>query len=267
MGNEAWAKGSAISLGGIGESTITNTVFDSNIGESLIWAGDITMEDVIFQNNNSGASEMIHVGGGAKLKNVALVNNIIAGSSTSSSAAALYFSGWTDGVNIIPEIINCTFNNMGSRAIFLYCPIVTTNPVIVKNSIYSGSEENIKLADWGEENLQLDISYSLLEGGIESITYEGDPSGDILWGEGNFDADPLFVDIEDGDFTLQSISPCIDTGDPESDLDPDDTRADMGAYYFDQDENPINWGCLDSLAVNYDPDAENDNGTFSLLEF
>jgi hypothetical protein len=53
-------------------------------------------------------------------------------------------------------------------------------------------------------------------------------------GEGNIDADPLFVDLDNGDYTLQSSSPCIDAGDPESDLDSDGTIADMGAYFYDQ---------------------------------
>lgn len=35
------------------------------------------------------------------------------------------------------------------------------------------------------------------------------------------------------DFHLLAISPCINTGDPNSPLDPDGTRADMGALYFD----------------------------------
>jgi len=45
---------------------------------------------------------------------------------------------------------------------------------------------------------------------------------------------PLFDNIDSLDFALSSISPCIDAGDPALPLDPDDTIADMGAYYFDQ---------------------------------
>jgi hypothetical protein len=53
--------------------------------------------------------------------------------------------------------------------------------------------------------------------------------------EGNLDeVDPLFVDLENGDVNLQWGSPLIDAGDPDSPLDPDDTRADIGALYFDQ---------------------------------
>jgi len=53
-------------------------------------------------------------------------------------------------------------------------------------------------------------------------------------GTGNVTGNPLFVDPAGWDFNLQAGSPCIDTGDPSSPLDPDSTRADMGAFYYDQ---------------------------------
>ena len=69
------------------------------------------------------------------------------------------------------------------------------------------------------------ISYSDIEGG---------------WGgTGNIDSDPLFVNPAGGDYHLRLLSPCIDAGDPASPLDPDGTRADMGAYYYDQILHPI----------------------------
>ena len=51
-------------------------------------------------------------------------------------------------------------------------------------------------------------------------------------GTGNIDANPLFVNAPNGDFHLQAGSPCIDTGNPTSPLDPDGSRADMGAFPF-----------------------------------
>jgi len=48
-------------------------------------------------------------------------------------------------------------------------------------------------------------------------------------GVGNIAADPLFVDAANGDYRLLNSSPCVDTGDPASPLDPDGSRANMGA--------------------------------------
>lgn len=53
-------------------------------------------------------------------------------------------------------------------------------------------------------------------------------------GPGNFDLDPLFVDPTNGDYHLQPGSPCVDAGAPQAPLDPDGTRADVGAFYLPQ---------------------------------
>ncbi len=86
----------------------------------------------------------------------------------------------------------------------------------VSNDIIYGSSNTVYL----DENSSIEVTYSDIEGGWE--------------GEGNIDADPLFVSPDNGDFHLQSDSPCIDAGDPNSSYDPDGTIADMGAYYYHQ---------------------------------
>lgn len=63
-------------------------------------------------------------------------------------------------------------------------------------------------------------------------------SSQFLVGTGNITDDPLFLNPTNKDFHLQAESPCIDSGDPSSPLDPDSTRADMGALYFDQSATP-----------------------------
>jgi predicted outer membrane repeat protein len=73
------------------------------------------------------------------------------------------------------------------------------------------------------------VSYSCIQDG----------GGQPWFGAGNIDVDPQFVDPANDDFHLQASSPAIDAGDPNSPPDPDGTRADMGAYYFDQGgQNP-----------------------------
>jgi hypothetical protein len=56
---------------------------------------------------------------------------------------------------------------------------------------------------------------------------------DIFPGEGSISVDPLFAGGDPYSYELTASSPCIDTGDPSSPLDPDSTRADMGAFCFD----------------------------------
>ena len=83
------------------------------------------------------------------------------------------------------------------------------------------------------ETCSIDVSYSDIQGGWE--------------GEGNIDADPLFVTGPLGDYYLSQIavgdslqSPCVDAGDPDSPVPEGTTRrdevlealpADMGYHY------------------------------------
>ena len=107
---------------------------------------------------------------------------------------------------------------------------------------YNDTPQEILFLEWGEPN-SVNITYSDIQGGEEGIITNN--NGTVYWLEGNIDSDPLFADPENGDFHLtwanfpipdSTKSPCIDTGDPNSPLDPDSTRADMGAYYFDQSQ-------------------------------
>ena len=74
----------------------------------------------------------------------------------------------------------------------------------------------------------------------------------LYFGGGNINADPLFIDPGNGDVHLQIGSPCIDTGDPNSSLDLDGTRADMGAFWFEQpDDDWDNDGLLDADEIAF----------------
>ncbi len=65
------------------------------------------------------------------------------------------------------------------------------------------------------------VNYSNIQGGYT--------------GTGNISAEPLFVNAAQNDYRLQWGSPCIDSGDPNPIYnDPDGTRADMGAWYYNQ---------------------------------
>jgi len=87
---------------------------------------------------------------------------------------------------------------------------------------------------------------------------------DVRPGEGCLASDPFFADRSDGDFQLGWGSPCIDAGDPASPQDPDGSRADMGAYYFDHilsvPDKEFGIGNLE-LGISAAPNPFNDRST------
>jgi len=120
--------------------------------------------------------------------------------------------------NSNPTITNCTFdkNNAGISGGGIYNDTGTNSVVI--NSIFW---KNTDTADYQIFGLY-DISYSLVNGGFT--------------GEGNIDADPLFVDSANGDYRLSDKSPCIGAGTaagaPTNDIEgnPRGALPDIGAY-------------------------------------
>jgi hypothetical protein len=93
-----------------------------------------------------------------------------------------------------------------------------TVPVIdyrITNSILRGINDSV-FTSYRREDIHIDYSNI------------GEP-----WaGAGNITAGAGFLDTAAHDFHLQTGSPCIDSGDPSSPLDPDGSRADMGFFVF-----------------------------------
>ena len=116
----------------------------------------------------------------------------------------------------------------------------SSNPSLVNSILWNNFPQEIYFWEDCDPN-SITIAYSDVQGGEAGIVTNN--NGTVNWLDGNIDADPLFADPQNGDFHLtwtnfpipdSTMSPCIDTGDPNSPLDPDSTRADMGAYYFNQ---------------------------------
>jgi len=114
---------------------------------------------------------------------------------------------------------------LGLRNVTVYGNITETRN---GGGLWSGEAETILVNTifWGNRPMQI------YGEGVSAIYSDIQDGYD---GEGNIDEDPLFVDPDDSDYHLTEDSPCIDAGDPDSEPDPDDTRADMGAFYFPQE--------------------------------
>ncbi|MCK4359508.1 MAG: DUF1565 domain-containing protein, partial [Candidatus Cloacimonetes bacterium] len=146
-----------------------------------------------------------------------------------SSASAYCSGGGIYCYNLSsPILTNVTISeNTASSGGGIYC--YESNPILVNCILWNDTPQEIYI-----ESAAVTATYSDIQDG---------------WpGEGNIDADPLFVDPQNGDFHLtwanfpipdSTMSPCIDAGDPTSPLDPDSTRADMGTFYFDQNQQGI----------------------------
>lgn len=117
---------------------------------------------------------------------------------------------------------NTLYNNDVSIRCFHYSNQPNSGGnAIVTNSVLSSSQSAV---------------YELYENSTISFDYclsDTEP----LAGEGNINADPLFVDPDKDDFNLQDNSPCIDAGDPFFPSDPEGSRTDIGAQYFNHDSS------------------------------
>ncbi len=243
LGNNAmWYYGGGLCVWGTGSPEVYDNTFMSNTaiatggggsggGLALLDAA-ITVHDNVFTNNSA-----CWVGGGifCHSTNSSITENVLIGNSASDGGGigCDELAGLTISHNLITQ-------NSAEYGGGIYCGdglgIWIINNTIVSNS---ASEEGGGVC-YGYRNILLENDilcanspqqiYTLSPQYYE-VTYCDVQGG---WsGEGNINANPLFANPAGGDYYLTWPSPCINAGDPLSPLDPDSTRADMGAYYFD----------------------------------
>jgi len=184
---------------------------------STLHAAPIIVDNIIVDNFAMG-------GGGISCKQAlnghypTIVGNTIARNTGNNTAGGIWIFSSTS-----PVIENNTFYGnyggiFGGGAMYVGsgCFPTVTNCIFWNDSAYDVGQEILV-----DEGGSATVSYSDVEGG---------------WtGTGNINADPCFLLPDKNDYRLLWGSPCIDTG-KQGYFDPDLTRRDMGAWYFDQDE-------------------------------
>jgi hypothetical protein len=211
-------------------STVTNCTFSQNdayYGGGMYNAGNSpTVTNCTFSENSAG-------GGGGGMYNAwskPTVTNCTF--SENSATTGTWGGGGMSNSLSSPTVINCTFsgnsadhgggiNNSGSSPTVTNCILWGDLP----DEIYNTNKDPI-------------VTYSDVERGYP--------------GEGNIDADPMFVDPDSSDYHLSNGSPCIDSGtdagvyeDYEGDIRPYGHGFDMGV-----DESPYEVAFNLTLAPN-----------------
>jgi hypothetical protein len=143
--------------------------------------------------------------------------------------------GAIDCFDSSPHITTCTIvGNSAYRGGGIYCGY-GSSPTVFNTILWNDSPQEICFNSSGDPNT-VTISYSCLQGGLPGIVTND--NGEVIWLEGNIDADPLFVDPDNGIYYLQAGSPCLSVanceGAPETDKDgqprPLGSGCDMGCY-------------------------------------
>ncbi|MHC4583469.1 MAG: right-handed parallel beta-helix repeat-containing protein [Planctomycetota bacterium] len=227
--------------GGIwGPANIINSKFTRNIassGGAIFGATNINNCTIIdnsakYDGGGGGVynceninSCVISANSGGGICNMSTTSNIINCKITGNSGSAI--------ISIGGNIRNCTisgnFTNYNGGAIRDYGNITISNCILWDNEATEGNEIYARTQ-------QLTISNSVIKGGYSGIHIPYTDNGTLNWLDGNFDANPCFVNpgywadsndphiiIEpsnpnaiwiEGDYHLLSTSPCINAGDP-----------------------------------------------------
>ncbi len=201
----------------------------SYIDSTILDGGADDRSVAVFQNNETENAKLIgftlmngstNYGGGIYCNGASpiLQNLVIRDNHATRYGGGIYC---TRGSNPTLENVTIFGNRANSVGGGIHC-FNNSSVATIVNSIIRNNQPSA-LPAW------LIITYSNIQNGFA--------------GEGNIDLDPLFVEPDSGDLHLswenypdedESQSPCIDSGDPESAMDPDITRSDMGALFFDQ---------------------------------
>jgi len=178
----------------------------SDAGGIRIWSGTVLIENCEVSNNTASvAGGLGNTSGSVTMRSCALFGN----TALSGYGGALA----NDGTLVLT---NCTVaHNSATLGGGLRNGTLAAGQTTLKNAVFWG---NVPAQQIHVVSGTVTATYSDIQGGYT--------------GAGNINADPLFVNPAAGDFHLQATSPCINAGDPASPLDPDGTRADMGALPF-----------------------------------
>jgi len=206
--------------------TILNTIVKNNFADDGAGIMSYSASPVIINSNFSNNLTDQYGSGGAFCSHDS--NPVITNSSFMNNSAnyggGIYCHGAAS-----PILVNCIFFNNNNYSIYNSANL-PCNPELMYSNFWDNNPENFfNCDDWLGVNVTVNTN------------------GDSIDPYNNIQLDPMFVDITNGDFHLQTTSPCIDAGINDSvtvnyDFEDNiriwdgngdgDTIVDMGVYEF-----------------------------------
>jgi len=247
-------------------------IHNNRIGVLVISTGNLVAESLKIHHNTNesdgGAGLYVNSNLGSDIPAIATISHSIFHNNTGTYSGAIRNEGqlWLTNVTISQNV--ATFEGASGgiwQATQLdYYPDPGEEAIVhMRNCILYGNTpaENYEIQD---NNDLRPTCWDLDYNNIEINTFPDHCYYQI--GENNqYNIDPLFTDPVSNDYTLQSTSPCIDTGDPDldgdgysweddpDDQDPDGTRLDMGAYYYQEPAPIVSISSSESSPTNASP--------------
>jgi azurin len=295
--------------GGYGTLFEEGEIFDRDAiilggGIYCLNASPTIKNNVITNNSNENAEQMLGIEGwgggiGCLVSSPTITHNIIKGNSALIGAGVLVALG---DAKITNNLIYDNSAAAGGGGVMLAGRLI--NNTIVNN--YAESGGNVYLVSYPEYGYCTAVSNIISSArGSGGLYREGSTPQDRIefnniWDNtgdsyitsngnkdprGNISRDPLFINLQAGDFRLQMDSPCINAGDPNYSAEPDEKdmygndrvihgRIDIGAAEFSGNLRPFADAGIDQSTAelpdsvlldgsdSYDPDG-NRNLTYS----
>ncbi len=168
--------------------------------------GGPTIRNNIIKDNSASWGGGIYMIGGMFEADPLILNNLIYNNRATWGDGIYANNSWAT-VRNNTIVANGDMNGTGIEAIGYWNP----SPTIINCIIWNNGDDLAETA---------------------YATFSSVQDGDT--GTGNLSDDPSFVNALEYNYFLNQNSPCIDNGSPNTPNDPDGTRSDIGAFYYDR---------------------------------
>ncbi len=190
-------------------------------GNTLLQVVDCTIMDNIAQSRGGGVhaesgtmlvdrctivSNRSHDSGGGLShydSELTLGNSAIARNFADDRGGGVYLHGGTAAITNCTITENASGDSEAGAAMITWSDSSLTNSIVWGNSAPDGYQLSVHRGP-------TTIAFSVIEGGQDAV--KGQHPHSLIWGPGNIDADPLFVDPDNADYRLLTGSPGLDAG-------------------------------------------------------